>query len=441
MKKIIALIISFILISSSVCFADAEYENIDLRDYMEALSFTGSNGLTLPYRLYVPDSYDENKEYALLLYFHGAGRWGDDNYQHIINGGPHIMQRIVNDQYLKDECIIIAPQSPENQKWVNTDWTLGTYDYAAVGKSERMVVAEEIVYKTIKDYSIDTDRLYVSGASMGGYGTWNIIMHNPDLFAAAIPLCGAADPAAASSLMHMPIWAFHGGADDVVPVSGSRVMVKALQKAGSHNIKYTEYPGIGHSINSIAYSEPELLKWLFSQKKNHGVSVDYDGTQIKLISDTDRTANIVAAAYDKSGKLLDIFASGNVSITANKVSYYDVWNLNTVNASRISVMVLSDYNSIMPLTDGSSYNNYRFSVDKTGNVSVKAVSDGIPFSMTGITVRDESGKLVYINQQQTDWNGAYSFSFKIKDYSATKKYTVKIGTQNCEIRSYDFDIK
>jgi predicted peptidase len=99
---------------------------------------------------------------------------------------------------------------------------------------------------------------------MGGYGTWDIILRNPRLFAAAIPVCGAGDPSKAADIAHLPVWAFHGDSDPTVPVSGSRDMVEALRQADG-KIQYTEYPGVGHSSWVNAWKEQSLIPWIFSQ--------------------------------------------------------------------------------------------------------------------------------------------------------------------------------
>ena len=108
--------------------------------------------------------------------------------------------------------------------------------------------------------------MYVAGQSMGGIGTWSIITANPNLFAAAVPLCGGGNVAEASKLTKMPIWAFHGDKDQSVPVDYSRKMIAAIRKAGG-DPKYTEYKGAGHEIWERVFKEPELLPWVFSQRK------------------------------------------------------------------------------------------------------------------------------------------------------------------------------
>ncbi|MDD4496475.1 MAG: prolyl oligopeptidase family serine peptidase, partial [Eubacteriales bacterium] len=124
-----------------------------------------------------------------------------------------------------------------------------------------------------KEYSIDKSRIYVTGLSLGGFGTWDIISRHPELFAAAIPVCGGGDPSYAEVLVDMPIWTFHGSADSIVPVEGTREMVEALKAAGSELIKYTEYENAEHNVWNMAYVEDDLLTWLFGSTKK---SIVYD---------------------------------------------------------------------------------------------------------------------------------------------------------------------
>ena len=116
------------------------------------------------------------------------------------------------------------------------------------------------------EFSIDASRVYVAGQSMGGIGTWSYIIARPDLFAAAIPLCGAGDASRAAVIAKIPIWAFHGADDPTIPVKESRTMIAAIKQAGG-NPRYTEYPGVGHEVWLKAFQEKGLVEWLFAQHK------------------------------------------------------------------------------------------------------------------------------------------------------------------------------
>ena len=129
-----------------------------------------------------------------------------------------------------------------------------------------MKAVKKLLEETMKEFPIDPQRVYVTGLSMGGFGTWDIIQRYPDLFAAALPICGGGDTAQAERLKNMPIWAFHGSIDKVVIPERSRNMIAAIKKAGGQPI-YTEYPGVGHVSWTQTYSNHAVMDWLFAQEK------------------------------------------------------------------------------------------------------------------------------------------------------------------------------
>ena len=129
-----------------------------------------------------------------------------------------------------------------------------------------MELVIELIHKTIKDYPIDTNRIYITGLSMGGYGTYDAMIRNPELFAAAVPVCGGADTSKAASIAHIPMWIFHGAEDPSVSSQFSINMVEALEKAGAHP-GFTLYPEVGHFSWLHAYSDPLMMEWLFRQHK------------------------------------------------------------------------------------------------------------------------------------------------------------------------------
>lgn len=126
----------------------------------------------------------------------------------------------------------------------------------------------QIMDSVEKEFSIDPARIYVTGQSMGGFGTWDIIMRYPKKFAAAIPICGGGDPSQAKNIAHLPIWTYHGDKDNAVPIAGTREMVEALKKADG-NIKYSEYKDGGHNIWVRAWKEEDLTQWLFNQQNKY----------------------------------------------------------------------------------------------------------------------------------------------------------------------------
>lgn len=229
-------------------------------EVMEAKIYDGANGVSIPYRIYVPDT---NKKCSLLLFLHGAGERGNDNRTHITIH-EDLIERAINDD--KKECIVIAPQCPNEMQWVNTPWANGSYSFENIPMSTAMECVIEILELVKSQYSINDKRMYVAGMSMGGYGTWNILMHYPNMFAAAIPVCGAGDPNMAEKIKHIPIRVYHNADDTTVPVSGSREMVEAL-KLCNGDVTYSENPDGEHNSWYRAYTEPDILEWLFSKEK------------------------------------------------------------------------------------------------------------------------------------------------------------------------------
>lgn len=231
------------------------------QDDFEQHNFT-HNGKVLPYQLLKPKNYDPSKQYPLVLYLHGAGSRGTDNRIPT----THIKSLMLADSNRNEyPCFVLVPQCAEEYRWVETDWTLSSHNQPSAPS-----VPMELVIELLKEFeqnpSVDTNCLYVTGLSMGGFGTWDIIARFPDKFAAAAPICGGADLATAPKIAQMPVWCFHGDADKLVKTSRSREMVAALKKVNA-NIKYTEYKGVGHGSWKPAYAEPELLRWLFSHSK------------------------------------------------------------------------------------------------------------------------------------------------------------------------------
>jgi|ERR1051326_8572035 predicted peptidase len=222
-------------------------------------TFAYGNGQSMPYRLFVPARYDSSKEYPLVLWLHGSQGRGTDNIRNITGGnqlGAHVWTTDSNQSI--HPCFVLAPQCPDTTLWVSNDGRETPPDQldAVVG----------LLTGLKKSYSIDSNRIYVAGQSLGGIAVWEIISRYPELFAAALPLCGIGNTLRAPSLTHIGIWAFHGAADSTIPVERTREMVDAIKHAGGHP-KYTEYDGTGHAVWNRAFREMDLLPWVFSQRR------------------------------------------------------------------------------------------------------------------------------------------------------------------------------
>ena len=229
---------------------------------MEARVFTGANGGLLRYRILSPATLEAGRRYPLVLFLHGAGERGEDNAMQLVWGVWPLVS------YMKQKGIegyVIAPQCPAGKQWVDTPWSLLAHKMPE-NPSEPMALVMELLDKSVNELPIDSGRVRVTGISMGGYGTWDIVQRRPDVFAAAMPVCGGGDSTLAWKIRSVPIWTFHGDKDTAVPVVRSRQMVSALWQCDG-NVRYREYPGVGHGCWIQTYSDNQVLDWFFSQSK------------------------------------------------------------------------------------------------------------------------------------------------------------------------------
>ncbi len=257
MKRFLCLILIF-------GFALAIEASPEALALFEAKSYVNDSGDTLLYRILSPQDPRLGKTYPLVLFLHGAGERGSDNGRQLIWGAG----AFINGKNLKKyPCYVLAPQCPEGKRWLEVHWGLDAHEMPPQS-SETLSLVIELLETLRTDAAVDPRRFYVTGLSMGGYGTWDIISRMPETFAAAVPICGGGDEKQAAKLVSMPIWVFHGDEDTSVPVARSRNMVNAIRDAGGKKIRYTEYPGVGHGSWKPAYADPKLIKWMFRQKKS-----------------------------------------------------------------------------------------------------------------------------------------------------------------------------
>jgi predicted peptidase len=235
----------------------------------EALSYTDKDGNTIQYRLLKPEKYDASVKYPVVLFLHGGGEGGNDNAKQITNQAQALARPALRAKY---PCFEIVPQCPPGSRgWGRSaaPSTRPSTRPAVAATVNGQQLALEVLDKVCKQYSIDVNRMYITGLSMGGYGTWDVITHFPTKFAAAAPVCGGGDPANVKGIVDakLPLWVWHGAADPTVPVKNSRDMVKALRDAGLE-VKFTETPGQGHNEWDVTYTTDEFWAWLFAQKKS-----------------------------------------------------------------------------------------------------------------------------------------------------------------------------
>jgi predicted peptidase len=219
----------------------------DWKALLEKRTFKEGGG-EMPYRLMKPEGYDPKKSYPLVVFLHGAGERGKNNENQLVHGVRDFAKAEHRKKY---PCFLIAPQCPAGSFWTKKE-------------PERLVL--ELIPALRKEFSIDARRIYITGLSMGGYGTWDLLARRPELFAAAVPICGGGNPKMAERFAKVPIWAFHGDKDGAVPVASSREMIAAIEKAGGKP-KYTEYKGVGHDSWTQTYRDEKMFAWLFEQKK------------------------------------------------------------------------------------------------------------------------------------------------------------------------------
>ena len=227
------------------------------------------HGTSYRYQVYLPDNWARNQKWPVILFLHGYGERGSDGLLQTDVGLAHAIR--LNRSHFP--AVVVIPQCPMDRWWTQQ-------------QMEEMALAT--LAAATKDFKGDPKHTYLTGLSMGGFGTWDIASRYPGKFAAIVPVCGAIildadllkrfpdlakdaypdEPSSyatvAKKIGKTPVWIFHGGADDTVPVENSRKMNEALKAAGG-DVRYTEYPGVGHNSWDKAYTEPDLMPWLLSK--------------------------------------------------------------------------------------------------------------------------------------------------------------------------------
>lgn len=244
--------------------------NADLTTLYEERSVSiteGNETVGFRYRLLRPASVAgdgrDGHRYPLVLFLHGAGERGNDNLKQLKYlptwlADPALRQR--------HPCFVLAPQCRMDERWVDVSWADATSTPQPTTPTIDLAAAMKALEETLVREAIDPARIYLTGLSMGGYGTWDLAARMPDRFAAILPVCGGGDDRVAGRIAALPIWCFHGDADTAVPVDRSRTMIAAVKAAGGRPI-YSELPGVGHDSWTPAYRDGFVLDWLFSQRK------------------------------------------------------------------------------------------------------------------------------------------------------------------------------
>jgi predicted peptidase len=225
--------------------------------------YLSGKGDTLNYRLLKPEKTLQQK-YPLVIFLHGSGERGNDNEKQLKWG---VLNFATDQMLIAHPAFVIAPQCPDNQSWSNIDRQKGFRDMKLNPQPAKpMEMLIDLIRKFVSQYPVDTARIYLTGLSMGGFGTFDALERYPGLFAAAVPVCGGGDTSKVAAFAHIPIWIFHGAEDKTVSPLCSRDMVEALVKAGARP-GITFYPGVGHASWLGAYTDQTMMEWLFNQHK------------------------------------------------------------------------------------------------------------------------------------------------------------------------------
>ena len=217
--------------------------------------------ISLPYRLYIPPCYraDSDRRYPIVLTLHGAGRRGVKNWKQVYSNALFYSSRRI--QRIQP-CFVVAPQCPPDSSWAKVNsWDEGAHPLREL--TPPLDTSIQLLDELIDGYQINTERQFVTGFSMGGYGTWDAIIHFPDRFEAAVPISGGGIPDYAERLSSVRVWAFHGAEDDTVPVNGTRKMIEAMREAGL-SPRYTEFDTCGHSSRPV-FGQDGLAEWIFDR--------------------------------------------------------------------------------------------------------------------------------------------------------------------------------
>lgn len=236
-----------LLLSAAVCIAGASapaQETTSTGQVEKHFESTARPSAGLGYLLYLPPGYaGSEKRWPLMLFLHGSGESGTNLAKVKAHGPPKVVESKPDFPF-----VLVSPQS--------------------AGRGWNPELLNELLDQILRDYRVDPDRVYLTGLSMGGFGTWSLAAAHPEKFAAIVPICGGGNTNDATKLAKLPIWVFHGAQDKTVPPERSKAMVEAIKAAGG-DPKFTLYPEAGHDSWTATYNNPELYEWLLKQKRAH----------------------------------------------------------------------------------------------------------------------------------------------------------------------------
>lgn len=251
---------------ASLLLSLSYFTGLTAQSSYEKCRFVSTTGDSLNYCLLTPETLDEQSSYPLVLFLHGAGERGSDNQRQLTHGGNMWLNPVNREKY---PTFVIVPQCPESGYWA----------YSSRPKSfipSEMPLDEAItpIFITLKELldfylrmpQVDKKRIYIVGLSMGAMATFDLVIRYPELFAAAVPICGTVNPERLDRAKSVKFRIFHGDDDNVVPVEGSREAYKALKSVGAE-VDYIELPGVNHGSWTAAFNDNKFMEWLFSQRQ------------------------------------------------------------------------------------------------------------------------------------------------------------------------------
>jgi len=280
------------------------------------------------YLLYLPEGYerDTTKQWPLMIFLHGSGESGVDLEKVKVHGPAKLIEA-----GKKFPFIVVSPQAPPQTGW----------------KSDVLIALLDDLKKKLR---VDRDRVYLTGLSMGGFGTWDLAEKYPNEFAAIAPICGGGDAGKVWKLRHMPVWCFHGAKDNVVPIASSQIMVDALKKFNP-GVKFTIYPELEHNSWEVTYNNDSLYEWFLSQKKfrydpvtvPEKILKEYEGYYTNAKRDTLQIVMENGKLIAKPGRnTIELRASSNTNFYWNPDSVDEVQFLRDKNGAVTGLSILTE---------------------------------------------------------------------------------------------------
>lgn len=323
-------------------------------DFLYGVSQTG--GTTLKFRYFVPPGYDASRAYPLILFLHGSGERGSDNEAQLNNDANGAMRLLDDANLALQPVFMVAPQCFTNGWWGGAP----------------LETAVAIVGQVAATYHIDPDRIYITGLSMGGMGTWSAVTAHPDRFAAAVPMSGNGDTQPAAVVAEVPFWFFHAANDSTVAVDGSDALVAALRNAGENTI-YTRYDTGGHAIWPVAYAHPLLFPWLVSQRRGGPITASPPLLRIAQPTGTGTWSTAqatldLAGSADNNGEPIDTVSWSLLAGGSGNASGTVAWSASgiplSVGSNRVRVLA-SAPSAYAPYGGATTFND-SLRVTRTG---------------------------------------------------------------------------